>query len=369
VVGVPSLRVLDLSSVGPASRAAGIFADYGATVTKVLRPRDRIGDAYEAPPSAYGGAQRVRQLRIDLTDRDGRDVLLRLADGADVVLESYRPGVAQRLGIDAAVMRARNRRLVHCSITGYGTTGDYANWAGHDLNYVGLAGMLAHGEPRADGGPPVPGATVADGAGGGMHAVIAVLVALLARERTGEGATLDVSVADGALWLMSLVVDQHLATGLDDGPMRLLTGDYGCYSNYRARDGRWLSVAALEHRFWRNLCVALDLEELVPMHTEATAQAEVKQRLTTTFATRDRDEWVAQLGPADTCVAPVHAPQDVASDPHFRSRGVVREHRLAPLLAGSAPASPPTTDADDDLREAGLAQHEIDDLRTRRIVE
>jgi alpha-methylacyl-CoA racemase len=371
---------LDLASVGPAARASGILADYGATVVKVLRPAARVGESIEAPESAYGGAGRATRVRIDLAQAAGRDAFLRLADRADVVLESFRPGVARRLGIDAAALRARNPRLVHCAITGYGSTGPYAAWAGHDLNYVGLAGMLGHGDARADGGPPVPGATVADAAGGGMHAAIAVLVALLARAGTGEGATLDVSATDGALWLMSLVIDQHLAATGDAGAMPLLSGAYGCYSTYRARDGRWLTVAALESRFWRNLCEALGAPDLAAAQTDPARQAEVKQRLAAVFATRDRDDWVALLGPADTCVAPVHTPREVAGDPQFRARGLFASlgadggghERLAPLLAGSrgdgTSSAPPPLDTDGLLRDAGLAAAEIATLRHAGIV-
>jgi alpha-methylacyl-CoA racemase len=393
-----SIRVLDLSAVGPASRATGILADYGAEVVKVLRPQARIGDSFEAPASSYGAGRGVRRLRLDLAEPDGRDVLLRLADGADVVIESFRPGVADRLGVGPRTVRARNPRLVYCSVSGYGRSGPYAGWAAHDLNYLGVTGLLAHGERLDDGRPAVPGATIADAAGGGMHAVIAILAALLARERSGQGADLDVSVTEGSLWLMSLVVDEFLSAGLDDSAVGLLSGEYACYSTYRTADGRWLTVAALERRFWRNLCEALGLAELVAWHRDPTRQPELKRRLAAAFATRDRESWLAVLAPGDTCVAPVHEIADLVADPQFRARGVFERvatgdgvaTRTAPLLAGQARhglhgAGGPGTaegpdvtrtpehegaapDVDDLLAAAGFAPHEVAALRARGVV-
>jgi alpha-methylacyl-CoA racemase len=340
-----------------------------------------VADSIDPPASAYGGGRGVRRLRLDLTHPDGRDVLLTLADRADVVIESFRPGVAARLGIDAAVLRARNPRLIYCAISGYGSTGPYATWAGHDLNYVGLSGMLA-----ASAGPPaVPGATIADAAGGGLQAVVAVLAAPVARGTTGLGATFDVSVAEGTLWLTSLLVDHDLCGEPTTAPMRMLRGGYACYGIYAARDGKWLSVAALEARFWRNLCEQLGVPDLVEVQTDEARQAEARARLEAVFATQDRDEWVALLAPADTCVAPVHDITDVAGDPQFRARGVLRDGSggLTPLFAGTRAGAmttharagdeasghdvSPRDDAPDDdaravLRDAGFGEDAISRL-------
>ncbi len=153
-----------------------------------------------------------------------------------------------------------NPRIVYCSTSGFGQDGPRSGWAGHDLDYLAVGGYLAATGPRADGGPPVPGATIADAAGGGMHAALAVCAALVGRATTGEGTFLDVSVADGVLWLMSLAVDEHLATGTEPGPGHdVLTGRYACYDTYRAADGKWLAVAAIEAKFFANLCRALGL--------------------------------------------------------------------------------------------------------------
>ena len=162
-------------------------------------------------------------------------------------------------------MKRGNERIVYCSTSGYGKDGPCAQWAGHDLNYLALGGFLHCSGRRADGGPTIPGATVADSAAGGMQAVIAILAALLRRAETGRGGYLDVSVADGVLSLMSLHIDEYLATRNEPGPgYNILTGRYACYDVYAARDGRWLAVAAIEPVFFANLCKALGLERWIP---------------------------------------------------------------------------------------------------------
>ncbi|HEY2429666.1 MAG TPA: CaiB/BaiF CoA-transferase family protein, partial [Acidimicrobiales bacterium] len=182
--------VLDLASVGPAARASRWLADYGATVVKV-GPVPGLQDVQITPPfHAYSAHRGLKRVLVDLKSPGGLEAFLRLAAGADVVIESFRPGVVDRLGIGFSAVRARNPGVVYCSTSGYGGGGPHAQWAGHDLNYLGVSGFLACSTPGADGRPPIPGATVADSAGGGMQAVIAVLAALLRRATTGEGAFL-----------------------------------------------------------------------------------------------------------------------------------------------------------------------------------
>ena len=243
---------------------------------------------------------------------------LDLAATADVVLESFRPGVVDRLGVGYDAVRARNPRIVYCSTTGFGQTGPRAEWAGHDLNYLGAGGYL-----HCSGvGSGLPGATVADSAGGGMHAVMAILAALVQRNTTGSGAYLDVSVADGVLALMALNVDEYLAIGVEPGPGHgLLTGRYACYDTYECGDGASVTVAAIEPRFWANLCRALKLDKWIEHQTDDAAQKQVRADMRAAFLTRDRDDWVADLGPADTCVGPVLSIPEVVEDEQFASRG------------------------------------------------
>lgn len=334
------ITVLDLSSVGPGSRCTAMLADLGADVVKIARP----GGA-RPPWFAYGAGRGTRAVRLDLKSDGGRDAFLGLAAGADVIVESYRPGVADRLGIGWGDVAQVNPRIVYAALTGYGQDGPYAAWAGHDLNYLGVAGFLAMQEPAAGGGPALPGATVADSAGGGMHAVIAILAALLRRATTGRGQRLDVSATEGVLSLMSLHVDEYLATGAEPAPRTtLLTGRYACYDVYEASDGRWLTVGAIEQKFFANLCEALDLAELAGWQYDDSRQDEIRAALQAAFARRPRDEWIARLADRDTCVAPVQSIAEVAGDPHLRVRGAFscvdhRDHgeveQVAPVIAGS----------------------------------
>ena len=353
------VRVIDLSQHGPGSRASRILADYGASVIKIERPSHRRAGQLQTAASAYGGSRGIQRLRLDLQQADGRDLLLRLALTADVMIEAFRPGVADRLGIGRRAVHEVNPRVIYCAISGFGQQGERAAWAGHDLNYAAVTGLLAATQSRADGGPPVLGATIGDGAGGGMHAVIAILAALQARQRTGTGAFLDVAAADGVLWLMSVMLDQYLDGGLDVGPVRLLTGDYACYNTYRCGDDKWLSVAALEHRFWRNLCEAIDLPELVDAHEDVSRQAEAAAELQKRFLTRTRDDWIARLAALDTCVAPVLSIDEVAVDPHVSERGAIRFGATTSMLAGSDredPAPPIDLAAELDLSPQRLAE-------------
>jgi crotonobetainyl-CoA:carnitine CoA-transferase CaiB-like acyl-CoA transferase len=332
------VTVLDLSTVGPGPRCTRILADYGAAVVKIGAPR--AGMQIEPAAWAYGGGRGWRHLRIDLKSSSGREEFLSLARDADVVLESYRPGVVERLGIGFETVRAVNPRIVYCSTSGYGQTGPAAGWAGHDLDYLAMGGYLAMSGRRADGGPALPGATIADAAAGGMHAALAILAALLRRAKTGAGEYLDVAVAEGVLSLMALAIDEHLATGGQPGPGRdLLTGRYACYDVYRARDGKWLAVGAIEPHFWANLCRALGCERWIAHQTDDAAQEKVRADLRAAFARRDRDAWVEALAPADTCVAPVYEVPELVRDPHFGARGAFTNGQVAPILAGQRSAS------------------------------
>jgi len=378
------ISVLDLSSVGPASRASRWLADYGADVIKV-GPTARKGGVLIVPPFfSYAAGRGLRRVAIDLKSKSGLDAFLRLAERADVVIESFRPGVAERIGIGYRALSERNPRLVYCSTSGYGQSGPYSQWAGHDLNYLAICGFLDCSSARADGGPPIPGATVADGAGGGMQAVVAILAALLARERAGRGTWLDVSAADGVLALMSQQIDEYLAIGTLPGPgSNILTGRFACYDCYPTRDGRWISVAAIEPHFYANLCKALGLERYIPHQEDDALQDEIRAAFRAAFLTRTRDEWVAALAPADCCVAPVNTVPELCADPHFASRNAFTGaedpergpfQQLAPMLAGGVREQPvhrvrKGTDTDEILAAAGFAAGEIRALREAGAVE
>jgi alpha-methylacyl-CoA racemase len=340
------ITVLDLSTVGPAARCTRLLADYGALVVKVGPVPSADAMPIEPPSFAYSGHRGMLRVLVDLKDDHGREAFLCLAASADVVVESFRPGVVDRLGVGYAAVRARNPGIVYCSTTGYGQEGPHAQRAGHDVNYLAVGGFLSMSSPGRDGAPPLPGATVADAAAGGMQAALAVTAALAGRSHTREGAYLDVSVADGVLWLMSLPIDEHLALHNSPGPGHdVLSGAFACYATYRTRDDKWVAVGAIEAKFFANLCRALNLPDLIDWQLEADAQPTVRDAFTAAFATRDRDEWMALLADADTCVTPVLEVAEIADDPQFAARGVVTTAvlpnggtipQLGPLLAGMA---------------------------------
>jgi alpha-methylacyl-CoA racemase len=338
------VTVLDLSTVGPAARASRWLADYGARVVKVAAP---AGLQIEPPFYAYSAHRGMERVSIDLKSEEGRIAFFELVAGADVIIESFRPGAVDRLGIGYDAVKGHNPGIVYCSTTGYGQDGPRSQWAGHDLNYLAVGGFLDCSGRGPDGAPAVPGATVADSAGGGMQAVIAILAALVRRATTGEGAYLDVSAADGVLALMALMVDEYLAAGVTPGPEHgMLTGRYACYGVYRCLDDKWLTVAAIEPRFWANLCTALGLQRWIDHQTDDAVRDEVRADVAAAFLSRPRDEWVGELGPADTCVAPVLSVPEVVKYEQFVARNafVDADHpdhgafrQVGYVLAGTRP--------------------------------
>ncbi len=374
------VTVLDLASVGPAARTSRWLADYGARVVKVGPPPRRSGVQIVPPFYAYSGHRGMERVLLDLKQPPGRDAFLKLAVRADVVIESFRPGVVDRLGIGPADVRALNPGVVYCSTTGYGQSGPRSQWAGHDLNYLAVGGYLDCSGRSTEGGPALPGATIGDAAGGGMQAVIAILAALVQRAATGEGATLDVSVADGVVALMSLYVDEYLATGEIPGPgHNILTGRYACYDVYGCADGRWIAVGAIEPHFFANLCRALGCEQWLEHQADDAAQDAMRADFRAAFARRTRDEWVAELGPADTCVSEIATVPELVAAGHFRDRGVFTSasadghgdfEQVGWVLAGMDRAQPgpvvrdaTVTDTDALLREVGYSASEIATLR------
>jgi alpha-methylacyl-CoA racemase len=374
------VTVLDLASVGPAARTSRWLADYGARVVKIGPPPKQSGVQIVPPFYAYSGHRGMERALLDLKSDAGRDAFLRLAAKADVVIESFRPGVMGRLGLGADAVRAVNPRLVYCSTSGYGQTGPRAQWAGHDLNYLAVGGYLDCSGRDAEGGPALPGATIGDAAGGGMQAVIAILAALVQRAATGEGAYLDVSVADGVVALMSLYVDEYFATGEIPGPRHnILTGRYACYDVYRCSDERWIAVAAIEPHFYANLCRALGCDQWLAHQTDDAVQDAIRADFRTAIATKPRDEWVAQLGPADTCVSEVATVPELVQDAHLRARDVFvaatapghgNFEQVGWVLAGMDRDQPgpvvrdaTVTDTDALLQEVGYSAAEIAALR------
>jgi alpha-methylacyl-CoA racemase len=381
------VTVLDLSTVGPAARCTRLLADFGALVVKVGPVP--TADASPIVPQyfAYSGHRGMRRVLIDLKDAEGREAFLSLAAAADVVVESFRPGVVDRLGVGYVAVSERNPAVVYCSTSGYGQDGPASQWAGHDIDYLAVGGFLAMSTPGVDGAPPLPGATVADAAAGGMQAALAITAALAGRATTGRGAYLDVSVAEGVLWLTSLAIDEQLALGSDVSPGHdVLSGRYACYGVYAGSDGKWLAVGVIEAKFFANLCGALGCAELAALQFDDAAQPRIRAAFVAAFGERTRDEWVELLAGADTCVAPVLSIAEVTDSPQFVARGVVASashptegavRQLAPLLAGmvrptgeSPVALPDMTQTDTEhlLKEAGVDGETVARWVARQVV-
>ena len=384
--------VLDLASVGPAARCTRMLADYGATVVKVGTVPGSGVEPIRPPFYAYSGARYLKHVAFNLKDPDGRGAFLDLVRGADVVVESFRPGVVDRLGIGFDALQAVNPRIILCSTTGFGQDGPRSAWAGHDINYLAVGGYLASTEPAADGGPPVSGATIADAAGGGMQAAMAVMAALIGRGTDGPGVHLDVSIADGVLWLTSLAVDEYLATGAPVGfGHNIITGRYACYDTYRCADDRWVAVGAIEAKFFANLCRLLGCEQWTQHQMDDAVQDDIRADFAAAFATKGRDEWVTLLAAADTCVSPVLTVAELVEDEQYVARRVVVEatldgdaradgapasfRQVGPVLAGMPGAGQPVvagdssrSDTDELLAAAGVAAERIMELRTKGVV-
>jgi crotonobetainyl-CoA:carnitine CoA-transferase CaiB-like acyl-CoA transferase len=323
------LRVLDLSRLLPGPFLTMVLADLGADVVKLEDPA--LGDYVRQLPPLRGGVgarylavnRGKRSLALDLKSAAGRDALLRMAERADVVVESFRPGVLDRLGVGAAALTARNPRLVVCSLSGFGQDGPHVARAGHDLGYLALAGVLAMGgEP---GGPPaLPGVQLAD-LGGALWGATGILAALHGRAKHGRGAHLDISMTEGALALLAAELGAA-AAGASPPPSRgvtPLTGGLACYAIYRCQDDRYLAVAALEPRFWLAFNAAIGraadaLEVAAPPARQAAIRAEVAAIL----VGRTRDAWVAALAGVDACAEPVLELDELAGHPQHAARGV-----------------------------------------------
>ncbi len=325
------ITVLDLTRLLPGAVATMMLGDFGADIIKIEEPG--MGDparqsrAGIKQPGAYFLAtnRNKRSVTINLKHERGREIFLRLVAEADVVVEGFRPGVMDRLGVGYETLKAINPRLIYCAITGYGQDGPYRLKAGHDANYLSVAGLLSVNGPK--GGPPVlSGVQLADLAGGSLHAVIGVLLALQARARTGEGQMVDVSMMDGSLALMYVPFASYLANGTQ--PQRGnegLSGRYACYQIYETKDGRHLSLGALEPKFWENACRVLGREDFIEKCFSNSAQEEMIAAFREIFKTRTAAEWLAAFEAVDTCVALINDIAEMIDDPQVRHRGLIAE--------------------------------------------
>ncbi len=325
------ISVLDLTRLLPGGYCTLLLSDLGADVIKVEEPGR--GDYVRwAPPVVEGesSAHRAlnrgkRSMTLNLKEREGTDLLRRLARGADVLVESFRPGVLDRLGVGYDVLASDSPGLVYCAITGYGQDGPYRDRVGHDINYVGSGGVLSiTGHPA--GMPAIPGVQVGD-LGAGTLAAVGVLAALWERTETGTGRFVDISMLDAVISWLAVPAAAYLATGETPIPgSEPLTGGLACYRVYRTRDGRFLTVGALEAGFWRELCEALGCSDLIDdQYGPPTRQAEMADRLQAIFLKRGRDEWLRDLDGRAVCVGPVNDVAEALADPQVWHRGMVAQ--------------------------------------------
>jgi crotonobetainyl-CoA:carnitine CoA-transferase CaiB-like acyl-CoA transferase len=344
VLPLAGIRVLDLTRLLPGGYAAQILADLGADVLKIEEPGSGDYSRTMAPLAGTLGHgflavnRNKRSAAINLKHPHGREALLRLVDEADVLLESFRPGVLARLDLAHETLRVRNPRLIVCAITGYGQHGPYSQRAGHDLNYIGYAGLLAH-LARPNQPPTLPGAQLADIAGGGLMAVVGILAALVGRGGSGEGGVVDVSMLDGTLALMPLLASMLLNGWPEPAPGEgWLSGALPGYNVYETADGRYITLGALEPKFWVELCRRLNRPDLIThqMPSDDAERRSIEAELAAIFRTRTRDEWVAELGDAEVCLGPVNSLVEALDDPQVRARGLFAPLDLGPLGEGDA---------------------------------
>jgi alpha-methylacyl-CoA racemase len=332
VSALSDIKVLDLSRLLPGGFCSLLLADFGADVLKV--EDTGMGDYIRWSPPYHEGADDTaksalflalnrgkRSVRLNLKEEAGREVLLKLAGEYDVLLESCRPGVLDRLGVGWERLHAENPRLVYCAISGYGQDGPYTGRSGHDLNYLGLNGVL--GLTGDAGGPPVQsGGQIADLGGGALMAAFGILAALREREHSGEGQLVDVSMFDGSLAWLALVAARYLADGQSPSRGALeLAGSLICYRPYACKDG-WVTLGALEPKFWQAWCRGVDREDLIEKQFSAPgseAHAEVEQ----VFLTRTRDEWTEFASQHDCCLEPVLDLDEALDSELVRAREMV----------------------------------------------
>ena len=376
------IRVLDLSRLLPGPYCTMLLADLGAEVIKIETPGlgdylriipPYVRDATGADVSALFQLLNRNKQSVALNFRNprGKPVLMRLAKNADVIIEAFRPGAADRWGIGYEQIRAVNPRIVYCSLSGYGQRGPYRDRAGHDLNYIALAGLLATN--GVAGGPPIPpGVQIAD-LSGAMLATIAILGALVGRAQSGVGQYLDVGLFDGALsWAGTLIGGTYAAGGkMARGKMQL-NGGMACYNVYETRDGKYLSIGAIEPHLWAVFCKAVGRDDLVARAQEFDAVSEVAAIV----QTRSLAEWLELAQSIDACIEPVRDFGETLNDPHARTRGLVAEtggikqigsvFTFAKVAPTPAPRQGQHTRAV--LKEIGMSDEEIGELETAEVI-
>lgn len=373
------IRVLDLTRLLPGPYATLLLADLGSEVIKIEEPQR--GDPVRwVPPLVNEKSARFlalnrnkKSLTLDLKTPKGREIFLQLVQAADIVMESFRPGVVQRWGIDYEHVRQANPNIIYCSLSGYGQKSPCRDHVGHDVNYIARAGLLSlTGEV-----PVIPGVPVAD-LSGAMFAIVSILATLHAREQGKGGAYLDVSLTDAVVSWLGIHFAEYLVT---KKPLRsqelVLTGGFPCYHIYETRDRKYLAVGALEEKFWGKLCQILGKPEFIPHQFSADKREEIFQSLKALLASKTQAEWLKELDPTEIPVAPVLDLAEVMRDPHVRERKLIHEDEMGIVfpvqVRGSRdkkdlPAPELGEHTHEILRDMGYSQADIDRLTQERVI-
>lgn len=386
-----SLKILDFSTLLPGPFASLLLADMGAEVLRIESPT-RLDLVRVLPPHDHGGSashaylnRNKRSLALDLKQPEALELVKQLLADYDIVLEQFRPGVMERLGLGYEVLKAINPKLIYVSITGYGQTGPYKDRAGHDINYLALAGLSSY-TGRADNGPLPLGMQVADIAGGSLHGVIGLLAAVISRQQTGQGTHLDVSMTDCAFSLNAMAGAGYLACGEEPGWEDQMLNGGSFYDYYRSRDGRWMSVGSLEPAFMQPLCTALGRPELAAqgMSPRPEQQRALKEALKVEFEKHDFAELCELFAGIDACVEPVLNLSEAVQHPQLQARelvtpvprgdGSAQAQIACPLKFSEALPAPRHVGAalgqhtDQVLAELGLSPERIAELRAAKVV-
>ncbi|MDI3406636.1 CaiB/BaiF CoA transferase family protein [Streptomyces cavernicola] len=317
------VRVVELAGIGPGPFAAMLLADLGADVVRVDRP----GGGGLAIDPAYDITNRnKRSVLVDLKSPEGPAQVLDLVERADILIEGYRPGVAERLGVGPEECHARNSRLVYGRMTGWGQEGPLAQSAGHDIGYIAITGTLGM-IGRPDEAPAIPANLVGDFAGGSLYLVVGLLAALQHARGSGEGQVVDAAIVDGAAHLASMIHGMLAAGGWQDRRgSNLLDGGCPFYGNYETADGGHMAVGALEQQFYDEFVTLLGIAEQAPPRGDLAAWGELRDTIAAAFKTRTREEWTAVFAGTDACVAPVLSLREAPAHPHLAARATFVEH-------------------------------------------
>jgi alpha-methylacyl-CoA racemase len=360
------VRVVEMAGLAPAPFCGMILADFGADVVRV----DRVGGG-----SMDHLARGKRSVAVNLKTPEGVETVLRLASRADVLLEPYRPGVMERLGLGPEIACARNPRLIYARLTGFGQDGPYANMAGHDINYIAISGALSLLGRKGEK-PLAPVNLVGDFAGGGMLCALGITLALIERSQSGKGQVVDAAMVDGAAYLSTFVYKfRNAGFWRDDRGTNMLDGGAPFYDTYRTTDGQYMSVGAIEPQFYAALLNGLGLDAAaMPHQMDQSKWTETAARFTEVFASKTRDEWCAIFDGTDACVAPVLGLGEAAAHPHNSARGLLfadaagkHEPAPAPRLSrtpgdGARPLPQVGAHTRDVLGEYGFTAAEIERL-------